>query len=64
MQEDFRLTLDDGQVIKGKIGELTQPQIISLANQLRRNKNKAHADLLMEYQHKKFWQDNSPPEAA
>jgi hypothetical protein len=67
MQEDFRLTLDDGQVIKGKIGGLTQHQIISLANQLMRSNNKAHGNLLMQYQHKKFWQEapsTFPPQAA
>ena len=60
MQEDFRQVLDDGQVIKGKIGDLTQRQVISLANQLMRNKNEAHAHLLMQYQHKKFWQEETP----
>ena len=60
MQEDFRLVLDDGQIIKGKIGDLTQHQVISLANQLMRNKNKEHAYLLMQYQHKKFWQEETP----
>jgi hypothetical protein len=60
MQEDFRQVLDDGQVIKGKIGDLTQHQVISLANQLMRGKNEAHAHLLMQYQHKRFHQNNSP----
>ena len=60
MQENFRVVLDDGQVIKGKIGELTQSQIISLANQLMRNKNEEHGYLLMQYQHKKFWQEETP----
>jgi hypothetical protein len=66
MQEDFRQVLDDGQVIKGKIGDLTQHQVISLANQLMRGKNEAHAYLLMQYQHKKFWQEETslPPKAA
>lgn len=65
-QENFRVVLDDGQVIKGKIGELSQHQVISLANQLARNKNSAHAELLMHYQHKKFWQAETPfpPKAA
>jgi hypothetical protein len=60
MQEDFRQVLDDGQVIKGKIGDLTQHQIISLANQLMRGKNEAHGYLLMQYQHRKFWQQEAP----
>ncbi len=67
MQENLHFILDDGQVIKGKIGDLTQHQVISLANQLVRGNNKAHGNLLMQYQHKKFWQETPsifPPQAA
>lgn len=46
--------LDDGQVIKGRLSDLAREQIISLANQYRRNKQKSVADDLMRYQHEKF----------
>jgi len=58
--QEFPLVLDDGQVIDGKIGDLTQHQVISLANQLMRNKNEEHAYLLMQYQHTRFHQNSSP----
>lgn len=61
LQDLITYTLDDGQVIKGKMGELTQHQLISLANQFRRNKRSALADSIMRYQHQKFWQASPPP---
>ncbi len=58
--------LDDGQVIEGRLDALTQYQIISYANQLYRAKFKKEADVLMRYQHEKFYSPNPPelPEAA
>lgn len=61
-QQEFPLVLDDGQVIDGEIGNLTQHEIISLANQLHRNENYEHATLLMQYQHTKFL--TNPPQKA
>ena len=59
LQEFPSLTLDDGQVIQGKFGDLTQYQLISLANQLLRASNERDWRLVMQYQHAKFHQ--SPP---
>ena len=50
----FQLTLDDGQVINDKLSNLTRTQIISIANQYRRNKQRAIADKLMRYQHEEI----------
>lgn len=55
----FQLTLDDGQVINNKLSNLTRAQIISVANQYRRARQKSIADELMLYQHNKF-STNSP----
>lgn len=63
VNQDYRLVLDDGQVIKGRLGDLTQYQLISLANQFLREKR---ADLwreIMQYQHRKFIAP-LPPRAA
>lgn len=57
MLNDFmfiQLTLDDGQVINDKLINLTRSQIISVANQYRRNKQRAIADKLMQYQHEEI----------
>ena len=53
------ITLDDGQIIEGKFGDLTQHQLLSLANQLLRADNWRDARLVLAYQHTKFHQ-NSP----
>lgn len=53
------ITLDDGQIIEGKFGDLTQHQLLSLANQLLRADNWRDARLVLAYQHTKFYQ-NSP----
>lgn len=55
----FQLTLDNGQVINDKLSNLTREQIISVANQYRRARQKSIADELMIYQHNKF-SINSP----
>jgi len=62
MLNDFmfiQLTLDDGQVINDKISNLTHSQIISVANQYRRARQRTIADELMFYQHKKFSTNSS-----
>jgi len=61
--QDVLFKLDDGQVLKGKFSDLTHHELLSLANQLYRHKNPAHAGLVMQYQHRKFHAP-SPPEAA
>ena len=58
------ITLDDGQVLSGNIKDLNHHEILSLANQLMRNKRKHEARSLMHYQHAKFIKRNTPPEAA
>lgn len=55
----FQLTLDDGRVINDKLSNLTREEIISVANQYRRGRQKSIADELMVYQHNKF-STNSP----
>ena len=50
----FQVTLDDGEVINDTLNNLTRRQIISLANQYRRARQRAIADELMVYQHNKF----------
>ena len=59
-------TLDDGQVLSGPVGNLTQHELISLANQLLREKKKQEWRAIMEYQHRKFYKDLPPlsPKAA
>ena len=57
--------LDDGQVLTGNIGDLNHHEVLSLANQLARQKRKKEAQALMEYQHRKFIQSPpQPPKAA
>lgn len=57
--------LDDGQVLTGNIGSLNHHEVLSLANQLARQKRKKEAQALMEYQHRKFIQSPpQPPKAA
>lgn len=55
----FQLTLDDGRVINDKLSNLTREEVISVANQYRRARQKSIADELMIYQHNKF-STNSP----
>lgn len=59
-------TLDDGQVLSGPVGNLTQHELISLANQLLRENKKQEWRAIMEYQHFKFYKDlpAPPPKAA
>lgn len=59
-----KIILDDGQVLSGRVCDLTQHELISLANQLLREKKTQEWRKIMEYQHKKFCSDNSPPKAA
>ena len=56
--------LDDGQVLIGTIGDINHHEVLSLANQLARQKRKKEAQTLMEYQHRKFIKSSPPPEAA
>lgn len=59
--------LDDGQIISGQLKDLDRFQLISLANQLYRNKQQAAAREIMAYQHKKFGAPQcptNPPTAA
>ena len=60
------ITLDDGQVLSGPVGDLTQHELISLANQLLREEKKQEWRTIMEYQHRKFYKDLPPlsPKAA
>ena len=60
------ITLDDGQVLSGPVGNLTQHELISLANQLLREKKEQEWRAIMEYQHSKFCKDLNllPPKAA
>lgn len=58
------ITLDDGQVLSGNIKDLNHHEVLSLANQLMRNKRKNEAQELMRYQHIKFIKPNTPPKAA
>ena len=60
------ITLDDGQVLSGPVGNLTQHELISLANQLLRENKKQEWRAIMEYQHRKFYKDLPPlsPKAA
>ena len=53
-------TLDDGQVLSGPVGDLTQHELISLANQLSREKKTQEWRAIMEYQHSKFYKDLPP----
>ena len=55
----FQLTLDDGRVINDKLSNLTREEVISIASQYRRARQKSIADELMIYQHNKF-STNSP----
>jgi hypothetical protein len=57
------IVLDDGQVIQGMFKDLTHHELLSLANQLLRARDK-HARLVFQYQHKKFWENYTPPRAA
>ncbi len=59
-------TLDDGQVLSGPVGSLTQHELISLANQLLRENKKQEWRAIMEYQHEKFCKNLPPlpPKAA
>lgn len=50
------MTLDDGQVIAGRLGDLNQHQLISLANQLYRLNLEDEAYKVMKYQHKRFYE--------
>lgn len=61
-----KTTLDDGQVLSGPVGDLTQHELISLANQLLREKKAQEWRAIMEYQHRKFCKDLPPlpPKAA
>lgn len=61
LQEFPALTLDDRQVIQGKFGDLTQHQLIFLANQLLRANNKRDWHLVMQYQHAKFHKSTNQP---
>ena len=54
------ITLDDGQVLSGPVGDLTQHELISLANQLLREEKKQEWRTIMEYQHRKFYKDLPP----
>ena len=54
------ITLDDGQVLSGPVGDLTQHELISLANQLLREKKTQEWRAVMEYQHRKFYKDLPP----
>ena len=60
------ITLDDGQVLSGPVGSLTQHELISLANQLLRENKKQEWRAIMEYQSRKFCKDLNPlpPKAA
>ena len=60
------ITLDDGQVLSGPVGNLTQQELISLANQLLRENKKQEWRVIMDYQHRKFCKDLPPlpPKAA
>ncbi len=53
--------LDDGQIISGQMKDLDRFQLISLANQLYRNKQKAAGQRIMQYQHRKFGGQQCPP---
>jgi len=58
--------LDDGQVIKGELSNLTQHQIISVANQFLREdtaQSKRNWRILMQYQHQKYHKDSQPTAA-
>lgn len=55
----IQLALDDGRVINDKLGNLTREEVISIANQYRRTRQKSIAGELMIYQHNKF-STNSP----
>ena len=61
-----KITLDDGQVLSGPVGDLTQHELLSLANQLLREKKTQEWRAIMEYQHSKFCKDFNPlpPKAA
>jgi hypothetical protein len=59
-----RIILDDGQVIQGRVSILTQHQLISYANQLYRNNKPEEAISIMQYQHEKFMQHDTPNSAA
>jgi hypothetical protein len=62
MTEIFKTRLDDGQVINCQtLSELSQYQLISLANQLYRCNNEKDALLVMAYQHKRFYENTPPP---
>ena len=60
---DGELHLDDGQVISGQMKDLDRFQLISVANQLYRQKQKAAAQRIMEYQHRKFGGTNEQPKS-
>jgi hypothetical protein len=57
-----RTQLDDGQIIEGQLGTMTQHELISYANQLYREKRPDEARDIMEYQHGRS--HNPPKEAA
>lgn len=58
--------LNDGQVISGQMKDFDRFQLISLANQLYRHKQKAAGQRIMQYQHRKFGGQQCPtsPTAA
>ena len=60
MKPSNEMTLDDGQVLSGPVCDLTQHELISLANQLLREEKKREWLAVMEYQHKKFHKNLSP----
>ena len=66
MSLPYEITLDDGQVLSGPVGSLTQHELISLANQLLRENKKQEWRAIMEYQHSKFCKNLPPlpPKAA
>lgn len=53
--------LDDGQLISGQLKDLDRFQLISLANQLYRDKQQAAAREIMAYQHRKFGATSCTP---
>lgn len=60
MSLPYEITLDDGQVLSGPVGSLTQHELISLANQLLREKKEQEWRAIMDYQHSKFCKDLPP----
>jgi hypothetical protein len=61
----LRIKLDDGQVIEGRLNEMTQRQLISYANHLYRSKRREEGREIMRYQHERFMRpETRPPEAT